>query len=1397
MPRISFCGAAFARKELSRFGLRSQQTFRIHQVCGQRSETATLLLQGAKGAPRCRRSDCPPPRPRRPATSGRSRARSTAFLSPPPFPHPWYAERGRREPCPHWNREQISTLRKSPSKRKFPASPRRAVRQARGWYGRCSVLAAARTFARPPNGTIGRADDGNPGCGPRPAGRPAGAGGPLCARAARSALPAARRRDLRAHLPAQGLRLLRRERGSRRGAGRDRPQRGRRHPGRLPGHLRAAAGIRGAHLLLRPAHLRPHLARAVARPAGGKDPRALSVPARFQAAARRPGVPGLPGNGGRAGVRRAHAGAAQVHHRPGAPGAGGAQRHLPVPLRPRAAAGRRPAGGGRRGRRAHGPLRRHRGLRTLGAAVLGARSLAARPRVAGRTAGGGRATPHQRHPAGRRDVRRGTAGAVAPGGRRVSRTRVIAVVSEAADGRGLPQGMRVTADRYLEGGDEFTGPGAVVVNLCRSWKYGSKGYYVSLLADARGQLPIPGVDVSEAFGDAYALFRALQEAGVPTVDPEEMRARRRAARDPAPVEDDGAEEDAAPRAFPVPLLRVQHEGGWSCRPAADDEAAETLVFLGSAADARFRGTALAVYREWPAPVLRLQLLREDGEWKVTAMAPVPPHRLGEDDRRRLCEALADQKRVVRRGREAPREERRASIAVLVDPDDVFSPSSPETLDRLQRIALRMNVHVRRIGLDELHRLPEYDALFIRALTGVSEPAFQFALRAEALGMPVVDDSQSIIRCGNKVFLDELLRREGIPTPRTRIVTRATPWDEVAALGLPLVIKLPDGSFSSAVHKVASRDEFRRHADEMFRRSPLIIAQEFLPTDYDWRITVLDGRLLFACKYHMARGHWQVRAESAAGKERYGRVEAVPRDAAPGPVVQAALRAARLIGHGLYGVDLKETPDGPVVIEVNDNPNLDVGYDDAADGAAIYEDLVQFFVRRIEQGPPDEAEAPGDTAGTRLLERARKPIPPAAPARGERHYRPFEVAGMELEYPTVDRDLNVVSLVEPAFRVLAGRGTSDVDLGAVGFSNEIADHVFEIKTQPPMRSLADAERVLAEGIQRFSALLHAEFGARLMPTGMHPWFDPRKGRLWTRSGLRIYTTYARLFDVRTHGWMNVHAAHLNLPLGREVDAMAMHTAAALLIPYLPALAASSPMYDGDLQPAVDGRLAWILEHQARIPESCGALVPEYVDSFADYKKRILAPMYRALDRLPDTGAIRHEFFNTRGAILRFARRAMEVRVLDTQECVKMDVAVAVFVRAALKQLTARVAAGRVELPEHAVLVEDFRACIRDGSAARVRAPHLDVDRDADGAADARTALRHLLAGARRAVRKDEAAYLDLVARMIETGTLSERIRAEMAPFAQADDETFTEGARRIYIELIDCLEANEPWARRGL
>lgn len=920
----------------------------------------------------------------------------------------------------------------------------------------------------------------------------------------------------------------------------------------------------------------------------------------------------------------------------------------------------------------------------------------------------------------------------------MSRRRALIVVSSPGDLQELPSDRVITADHYLSG----AGPASdrvTVVNLCRSYRYRTKGYYVSLLADARGHSVLPTVEAFEGLSEPFSLFRVLREAGVPT-DPDHRR--------------DGEAETAV-----------------------------ALAFFGRCSDPRFRAAAQAIFREWPTPVLRLEMACAELEWRVTGVSPLPLGQLTEADRAPLMEALQDEGWIVRRGSPTPRELKRASIAILHDPEDRFSPSTPETIERLERIAARMNVYAHRIGLDEIDRLGEYDALFIRALTGVREPAFQFALRAEMLDMPVIDDPQSIIRCSNKVFLEELLRREGIPTPRTLVVTSRTPWPEVAELGSPVVVKLPDGSFSAAVHRCADATEYQRVAAEMFRRSPLIIAQEYLPTEFDWRVTVLGGRVLFAARYYMARGHWQIRADEE-GIERFGRVEAVRREEAPPRVVELALRAAALIGGGLYGVDIKETPNGPVVIEVNDNPNLDVGYDDAADGARIYEDVIEYFVRRIEDVPGAQAAA-GPTSS-----------PAEPPARREtRHYRPFEVAGLELEYAVVDRDLNVASLVEPALRSLAGRPTSDVDLGDVAFSNEIADHVFEVKTPAPTRSLREAEAALVEGVRRFSAVLRSEFGARLLPTGMHPWLDPRRARLWTRSNSRVYATYARLFDVQTHGWVNVQASHLNLPMGREEEAIAMHNAAVLLIPYLPALAASSAMYDGELQSAVDNRLAWILLHQARIPESQGDIVPEWVESLSEYRRRILSPMYGALDRLPDAGALRHEFFNARGAVFKFSRKALEVRVLDTQECVKMDVAIAVFVRAVLKHLSRPVRSGKITAPDRAPLLADFRTTIRDGSAARVTAPHLwSGERDESGRVPVREVLRALLASARRAVPKADAEYLDLLEPVIERGSLSERIRDRLLPHVHDDDE-FTEAARRVYIELADCLESNEPWSGR--
>lgn len=508
------------------------------------------------------------------------------------------------------------------------------------------------------------------------------------------------------------------------------------------------------------------------------------------------------------------------------------------------------------------------------------------------------------------------------------------------------------------------------------------------------------------------------------------------------------------------------------------------------------------------------------------------------------------------------------------------------------------------------------------------------------------------------------------------------------------------------------------------------------------------------------------------------MEAVPRDKAPKAVVELARRASSLIGRGLYGVDIKEGPNGPVVIEVNDNPNIDRGEEDAADGDLIYRDILGYLVRRIEETPREES------------------VTARAERRVRRHYRPFSVAGIELEYPVVDAELNVISKVEEAFREIAGKSTSDVELGPVTFSNEIADHVFEIKTTLPTRSLAKSEEILVEGVRRFSDVLREKYGARLLPTGMHPWMDPREASLWKRSGQRIYESYSRIFDVHTHGWLNVHATHLNLPMGRGHEAVAMYNATVLLIPYLPALAASSLIFDGELQDSVDSRMEWILRHQAAVPETQGEILPEYIGSLSDYRRRILQPMYDAVAGKPGGDVLQHDFLNARGAVLKQGRRALEVRVIDTQECIKLDIAIAVFARAVLRFYTRRLLSGRQDLPPRQILLSDFRHTIRRGSEALVVAPHFGdlLPRDGEGRASVRSVLSALADIAEKSVRSDEASYLPLVRQMIASGSLSERIRSVLEPHRDTND--FTPTARRIYSELADCLVTNTPWRGRG-
>jgi gamma-glutamyl:cysteine ligase YbdK (ATP-grasp superfamily) len=331
------------------------------------------------------------------------------------------------------------------------------------------------------------------------------------------------------------------------------------------------------------------------------------------------------------------------------------------------------------------------------------------------------------------------------------------------------------------------------------------------------------------------------------------------------------------------------------------------------------------------------------------------------------------------------------------------------------------------------------------------------------------------------------------------------------------------------------------------------------------------------------------------------------------------------------------------------------------------------------------------------------------------------------------------------------------------------------------------------VQRFAAVLREQFDAQLLPTGMHPFMKPSDTHLWRRSGASIYDAYAQLFPIHEHGWLNVQSCQTNLPFGTtEEETAVLHNAIACLLPYLPALAASSPYYDGRPGPNVCNRMAFYKTNQRRIPEIAGRIVPEYMTSFAQYRRDVFDRIYAALDRIEGGDKIRYEFVNSRGAILRFDRNAIEVRVVDLQECVKMDVAIATFVRRAAMALVRALQEGRMQLPDHAVLVEDYDAGVTHGRAARVFAPHLVLaNRASGGTVPAEATLRCLLDLAGRDASASESAYLRLVESRVRDGNLSERIRAEVERRSRSD-ATRLDALRGVYGDLAQCLLANTPW-----
>ncbi|HET7847512.1 MAG TPA: RimK family protein [Pseudolabrys sp.] len=463
----------------------------------------------------------------------------------------------------------------------------------------------------------------------------------------------------------------------------------------------------------------------------------------------------------------------------------------------------------------------------------------------------------------------------------------------------------ITTSEYLARPHLFDLGRPKLVNLSRSYAYQSKGYYASLLAEARGHRVVPTVETMLELREAK-----LYEHALPELEDELNRCARKADFQP------------------------------------EDEL-KLLFCFGIAHDPRFEQFGRLLFDWFRCPALEVTI--EPGAWlTIERIRPRSLTRLVNGEGAFLRECLHQHTKREWRDPKA-RSVAKYDLAVLHDPNEKVPPSSVSTLKYFARIAEKMSVDIEPITRRQLDELAEYDGLFIRETTSIDNHTYRFARRAWQEGMPVIDDPISMIRCANKVFLMEMFESSQVPTPPTVILAEESDLTRaIDELALPLIVKIPDGSFSRGVHKVDTEEQFRRIAEELFEETDLILAQKFMPTDFDWRVGILNGEPLFVCQYRMARGHWQIVKYRADGSSREGGFRAFDLDQAPRDVIEIAVRAARPIGQGFYGVDLKQSDSGIVVMEVNDNPNLEHGIEDTVGKDEIWMKLLKWFVDRFEQ-----------------------------------------------------------------------------------------------------------------------------------------------------------------------------------------------------------------------------------------------------------------------------------------------------------------------------------------------------------------------------------------------------------------------------------------------------------------
>ena len=478
----------------------------------------------------------------------------------------------------------------------------------------------------------------------------------------------------------------------------------------------------------------------------------------------------------------------------------------------------------------------------------------------------------------------------------------IIVVDNAQDWNLNIDGVKVvSAKNYIAESRFHSLKSARVFNMCSNYSYQSLGYYVSLLASARGHRAIPNVTTIRDFQSLpliHAVASDIDEFIQKTL--KGLRAKE----------------------------LIFH------------------VYFGQTVDKKYEALGRQLYNLFETPLLRVSFIKSD-RWNIKKIQPVSLKKISPEDINHI-QMLATQYFSKKRFRRARIKHYKYDLAILVNPNEQYPSSNPAALKKFKNAAEKVGLYTEFITREDYNRIYEFDALFIRETTSVNNHTYKFSRMAYAEGLVVIDDPWSILRCSNKIYLSERMSQNRIATPVTWILDKnfiRKPKLEV--MSYPIVLKQPDSAFSLGVYKVNNEEEFLKAASEMFKHSDLVVAQEFLPSEFDWRVGLLDRKPIFACKYYMAKGHWQIYNWNTRKSDRYGMFEAIPVNNIPSKILEPAMKASSLIGNGLYGVDLKVIGNKVYLIEINDNPNIDSGIEDSILKDDLYLKIMHSILDRIE------------------------------------------------------------------------------------------------------------------------------------------------------------------------------------------------------------------------------------------------------------------------------------------------------------------------------------------------------------------------------------------------------------------------------------------------------------------